>query len=321
LPIPITGGDLVSQIPEIYQWNFTVQHQFPQDTLVEVGYVGTRGKHLVLNADQNQLAEGTKNLPQNQGVQVAALFPYKGLGGLTVGLNQSSSRYDALQVSVQRRLNKGLQFGVAYTYSNTFDYGSDLYANATDTYNIQYNFGPADWGRRNILLINSVYQLPFFKGRNDLAGRLLGGWEIANVIALESGTPNTINNSTGDVAGVNSDFNQAANRLSGCSANNAPRDVAEWFNTACFVDAAAGTFGTAGRNSVWGPPAKNWDFALYKSGAITERFRYQFRAEFFNFLNHPSFNGIGTGVGGGNFGQITGANDPREIQFGLKLNF
>jgi hypothetical protein len=322
LPIPITGQSLLSQVPGVYQWNFSVQHQFPQDTLVELAYVGTRGRHMVVNSDLNQLQEGTLDLPQNAGVQPAALFPYQGLGGLTTALMDTNSKYDALQVSVQRRLNKGLQFGVAYTYSNTFDYGSDLYANAIDTYNLAYNYGPANYARRNNLIINYVYQLPFFKGQSGAEAAILGGWQLSGVLAFTSGVPYSIVNSTGDVAGVNSDFGQTGNRLQGCNPNNAPRDVAEYFNTACFVNATTGTFGTAGRNSVWGPGNKNWDFALFKTGKITERFNYQFRAEFFNFLNHPSFGGtsdLGNTIGAGNYGQITGANDPREIQFGLKL--
>lgn len=134
----------------------------------------------------------------------------------------------------------------------------------------------------------------------------------------------SIINSTGDVAGVNSDFGQTGNRLQGCNVSGGPRNVAEWFNTSCFVNATQGTFGNAGRNSVWGPGNSNWDFALFKNGKITERFNYQFRAEFFNFLNHPSFGCggcVGNQIGAGNYGQITGANDPREIQFGFKLNF
>jgi hypothetical protein len=322
LPIPITGQSLKSQVPGVYQWNFSVQHQLPQDTLIEVAYVGTRGRHMVVNDDLNQLQEGTLDLPQNAGVQPAALFPYPGLGGLTTAQMYTNSKYDALQVSVQRRLSKGLQFGVAYTYSNTFDYGSDLYANAIDTYNVAYNFGPANYGRRNNLIINYVYQLPFFKGQAGPTAAILGGWQLSGVLAFTSGVPYSILNSTGDLAGVNSDFGQTGNRLQGCSANNAPRSVAEYFNTSCFVNADPGTFGNAGRNSVWGPGNKNWDFALFKNGKIVERLSYQFRAEFFNFLNHPSFGCGGclsNTIGAGNFGQITAANDPREIQFGLKL--
>jgi hypothetical protein len=237
LPIPVTGQDPTSKVPGIYQWNFSVQHQLPQDTLIEVAYVGTRGRHMVVNADLNQLQMGTKYLPQNAGVAVAALFPNQGLGGLTTALMDSNSKYDGLQVSVQRRLNKGLQFGVSYTYSNSFDYGSDLYANAINAYNLKYNFGPADWGRRNNLIINYVYQLPFFKGQSGAAAAVLGGWQLSGVLAFASGFPYTVTNSTGDVAGVNSDFNQAGNRLAGCNVSSAPRNVSEWFNTSCFVNA------------------------------------------------------------------------------------
>jgi hypothetical protein len=329
LPIPATGQDPISKVPGIYQWNFSVQHQLPQDTLIEVAYVGTRGRHMVVNADLNQLQMGTKYLPQNAGVAVAALFPYQGLGGLTTALMDSNSKYDALQVSVQRRLNKGLQFGVSYTYSNSFDYGSDLYANATNTYNLKYNFGPSDFGRRNNLIINYVYQLPFFKGQSGAGAAILGGWQLSGVVAFAGGLPFTVLNSTGDVAGVNSDFNQAGDRLAGCSVSSAPRNVAEWFNTSCFVNAPKGTFGNAGRGSVWGPGIKNWDFALFKNGKITEKLGYQFRAEFFNVLNHPNFvqgpqtgnGGLDTKIGDSAFGQLTNATDPREIQFGFKLLF
>jgi Carboxypeptidase regulatory-like domain len=329
LPIPVTGGDLVSKIPAVYQWNFTVQHMLPQDTLVEVGYVATRGRHLVLNSDLNQLKVGTKFLPENQGVQPAALVPYRGLGGLTVGLNDANSRYDALQVSVQRRLNKGLQFGIAYTFSNSFDYGSDLYANARNTYDIKYNFGPSDWNRRHNLVINYVYELPFFKGQRNLASAVLGGWQLSGVAAIASGYPYTITNATGDEAGVQSDFGQYANRIAGCNANSGPRTLEKWFDTSCFVEAPQGTFGNSGRGSVWGPGVRNWDFALFKNGLITEKLRYQFRAEFFNVLNHPSFGtstqgnpgNVGATLGSGDFGKIINAGDPRLIQFGLKLNF
>jgi hypothetical protein len=319
LPIPITGGDLLSKVPSVYTWNATVQHMFPQDTLVEVGYVGTRANHLVVNSDLNQLPVGTTFA--NPGVAIPALAPYPGIGGATVGLNDSNSKYDSLQVSVQRRLNKGLQYGVAYTYSHSYDFGSDLYANAVDTYNLGYNYGRSNFDLRNNLIINYVYDLPFFRGQNNLVAQGLGGWELAGVVAFQSGFPNTITNASSDEAGAGEDFGQTANLVSGCDPNSGPGSVAQFFKTSCFTEATRGTFGPSARNLVTGPGTRNWDFALYKNGPITERFRYQFRAEFFNVLNHPSFNAISTGLGNGNFGQVTGANDPREIQFGLKLSF
>jgi hypothetical protein len=97
--------------------------------------------------------------------------------------------------------------------------------------------------------------------------------------------------------------------------------VTEWFNTACFAEATTGTFGNAGRNSVWGPAFRNWDFALFKGGKVTEKLGYQLRGEFFNFLNHPNFGGLITGLGSSNFGALTSATDPRVVQVGLKFNF
>jgi hypothetical protein len=319
LPIPITGGDLLSKIPRVYTWNVSVQHMLPQNTLLEVAYVGTAANHLVVNSDLNQLPAGTTFA--NPGVAVPALAPYSGIGGATVGLNDSNSSYNSLQVSVQRRLTKGLQFGVAYTYSHSYDYGSDLYANAVNTYDLSYNYGRSNYDLRNNLIINYIYDLPFFKGQHGFTAAALGGWEVAGVLAFQSGFPYTITNAISDEAGAGEDFGQTANRVSGCNPNNGPRTVAQYFNTACFVEATRGTFGTSQRNIVTGPGNRNWDFALYKNGPITERLHYQFRAEFFNFLNHPSFNNISTSLGNGNYGQVTGANDPREIQFALKLNF
>ena len=159
------------------------------------------------------------------------------------------------------------------------------------------------------------------KSSNTLAAKVLGGWQLSGVASITSGHGFTVFNSTGDQAGVGDDYGQYANRLAGCNPNSAPRTVGQWFNTSCFEDAAAGTFGNAGRNSVWGPGVRNWDFALYKNGRITERLNYQFRTEFFNFLNHPSFSWIDTYRGDASFGQIVNANDPRQIQFGLKLSF
>jgi Carboxypeptidase regulatory-like domain len=319
LPIPITGGDLLSKVPSVYTWNVSVEHMLPQNTLLEVAYVGTRARHLVVNSDLNQLRAGT--VQANPGVALASLSPYAGIGGATVGLNDSSSKYDSLQVSVQRRLSKGLQYGVAYTYAHSYDYGSDLYANAVDTYNLNYNYGRSNFDLRNNLIVNYVYDLPFFKSQTGVAKTVLDGWELAGVLAFQSGFPNTITNALGDVAGAGEDFGQTANLVSGCDPNSGPRTVDQYFKTSCFTEAAQGTFGTSPRNNVTGPGTRNWDFALYKNGPITERFHYQFRAEFFNVLNHPSFNSISTSLGNGNFGQATGANDPREIQFGLKLSF
>jgi len=189
------------------------------------------------------------------------------------------------------------------------------------------NWGAPDWQKNNILGINYVYDLPFLTKTHSLAGKLLGGWEIAGFVSYASGHPYNIVSGS-DVAVVGDNFNQNADRISGCNPNSGPHSRTRWFDAHCFQTPASGTFGNAGRNSTWGPGGGNWDFALYKNGHITERFRYQFRAEFFNVLNHPSFNcdscidhGNNNTLGDSSFGQPTGTNDPREIQLALRFMF
>jgi hypothetical protein len=307
----------------------------PADTLIEAGYVGTRARHLAVNADFNQYplgvlpalfaaAGGQANAPPNL---PAANAPYPGFGQTMVGLNNANSQYDSLQASVQHRLQHGLQFGVSYTYSHAYDDGSNRYANAIDTYDVGLNWGPPDWQQNHILGINYVYELPFLRGSRSFASKALGGWEVAGFFAYGSGRPYNII-VPGDVAVVGDNFNQNAERVSGCDPNNGPHSRTQWFTQTCFTTPAANTFGNAGRNSVWGPSSWNLDFALYKNGTITDRLKYQFRTEFFNVFNHPSFNCGGcvdgsqnNALGDSSFGVPTNANDPREIQFALRLTF
>lgn len=317
LPIPITGEDLAHKVPVIYQWNLTAEHMFAGNTLVDVGYVATRGRNLQLNSDLNQLPAGVQLA--NPGVNIAALRPYPGLGGIQVALNDASSQYDALQVSVQRRLSQGFQYGIAYTFSKAIDYGSSIYATAPNTYDLRYARGLSDFDRPNVLIVNYVYDLPFLKNSHDLAGHIAGGWEISGVASFESGSPVSIS-AGGDFAGTG-DGGQRAQLVAGCNPTGVTQNIQHWFNTACFTAPATGTFGDSSRGILIGPGTANFDFGLFKNGAMTERFHYQFRAEFFNGLNHPSFNSVSTSISSGDFGKINGVGSPRQIQFGLKLLF
>jgi hypothetical protein len=326
LPIPMTGADLVNKTPVVYQWSFTVEHMFAGNTLVDVGYVGDQARNEPMNADLNQPPIGTFNSPANKGINPGALRPFPGIGGAQTTLQEGSSGYNSLQVSVQRRFTNGLQYGVAYTYSKTMDNmanGSSIYAVATDTYDPGYNWALADFDRTHSLIFTYVYDLPFLKNNHTWIGKTVGGWELSGDVALLSGFPTSVT-ASGDPLGngVNLVSGQEyATLVSGC-AYKGNRSFNKFFNTACFQQPTSPTLaGTAPRNLIRRPGTDNWDLGLFKNGPITERLSYQFRAEFFNVLNHPSFNGVSTGVTSGNFGRITGVNDPREIQLALKLSF
>jgi hypothetical protein len=334
LPIPMTGQDLLDKVPVVYSWNFTVQHMFSNNTLVSVGYVGNRAKNMPINADLNQPAIGTFTNPANAGISQDALRPYPGIGGAMSAMQEGSSEYDSLQVSVQRRFTNGLQYGVAYTYAKAFDMADSIYSVVTDTYNPRYNWQVAGFNQTHSLILTGVYDEPFLKNNDSLLGRTLGGWELSGDAQFVSGFPSSVTTSGADVLGngvTDIGGTEFAGVLPHC-ATRGNRSFMKFFNTGCFYQpgtpgapTGATLFGTAAPNLIEGPGTDNVDLALMKNGPIAEKwghsFTYQFRAEFFNALNHPSFNGIDTGVTDSTFGQVNSAITQREIQFGLKLFF
>ena len=334
LPIPMTGNDLKNDTPVVYSWNFTLEHMFFNDTLISVGYVGNRARHMPINADLNQPAIGTFTNPANAGINSDALRPYPGIGGDLTTEQEGNSKYDGLQVAVQRRLAKSLQYNVSYTYSKAFDMADNIYAVVDDTYNPKYNWQLSGFNQTHNLTTTWVYTLPFYRNSTAWYGRVAGGWELTGALALLSGFQNSIW-ANGDVLGngaTNVGQNEFAGALPSCHYRGG-RTVSQFFNTACFYQpgspgAPTGStlFGTVAPNAIEGPGIDNLDLAVFKNGGITERIKYQFRAEFFNILNHPSF-GCGTGCGldttvtDSTFGQVNAAESPRNIQLALKIIF
>ncbi|MGA2611388.1 MAG: hypothetical protein ABSH01_28405 [Terriglobia bacterium] len=325
----MTGSDLKNDVPVVYSWNFTLEHMFFNNTLVSVGYVGNRGKHFPINADLNQPAIGTFTNPANANINQDLLRPYPGIGGATTTLQEGNSKYDALQVSVQKRLAKGLQYNVAYTYSKAFDMADSIYAVVTDTYNPKYNWQLAGFNQTHNLIFTWIYELPFERHATTWYGKAVGGWMISGDAAFISGFPTSVlsggeplGNGVTSIGG-----NEYAAVNAGCNYRG-NRSISQFFNTACFpIQQVPTLYGTVAPNAIEGPGIDNLDFALLKNGPVWgERVKYQFRAEFFNILNHPSF-GCGTGCGldttvtDSTFGTVTAAHDPREIQFALKLTF
>jgi len=314
---------LTNDTPVVYSWNFSLEHMFWNNTMVEVGYVGNRARHMIINADLNQPAIGTFTNPANAGINDDALRPYPGIGGDLTTEQEGNSKYDALQVAVQRRLTKDLQYNVSYTYSKAFDMADNIYAVVDDTYNPKYNWQLAGFNQTHNLTTTWVYTLPFYRHATTWYGKAVGGWKISGDVALLSGFPTSLW-ANGDVLGNGAtDVGQGeyAGVLPNCHYRGS-RTVAQFFNTSCFFQPTTSTlYGTVAPNAIEGPGTDNLDFAVIKDGPITERIKYQFRAEFFNILNHPSFNSIDTTVTDSTFGQVNGESANRNIQIALKLIF
>jgi hypothetical protein len=235
-----------------------------------------------------------------------------------------------LQVKLEKRYSSGLQFISSYTYSKCIDNGPGTNVGeggtfAQDaTHNLQAARGPCSQDARQRYSLSGIYALPFGKGRAFLSqvsraeDAILGGWQFNGILTLRSGQPFTVVMSS-DVANVGG--TTWANAV-GNPNEGAPRTIYQWFNKAAFVSPAQYTFGNEGRDMVVGPPVNNVDLSLFKVFTVTEHESFQFRAEFFNALNHSQFALPAATLGVPTFGQISSTLHPaRQIQLSLKFLF
>jgi hypothetical protein len=320
----MTAIDPVFKHPTAYMWSAGVQRELPWGFTLDAAYVGRRGLYLQRERNINQLVAGT--VQANPNVNVAALRPFKGYGVIRLSENAGYSKYNALQLGLDRRYRNGFKFGAAYTLSKSED-------NASDKRNVLFNsfddtgfFGPSSFDRRHVFNFYYIYDLPFFQNQNSLVARALGGWQISGATFMRTGTPLWVTRGD-DVAGVGDSFGQPWNQVSD-PLNGANQQFSQgndqnfWFNPAAFAKPAAGTFGNAPRNQIYNPGQYQWDIALFKNVAVRGSHSVQFRAEIFNFINHPNWNGAQTDPTKSDFGQITSKdNSRRDVQLSLRYLF
>jgi len=313
-----------------------VQQEILPNTKLEVAYVGGLGTHLLGNVDLNQPllttreASDAANAVTGDYVNVNALRPYAGYGRIDSRNPEFTSNYNSLQITLNRQVARGLNIGVAYTWSkNLTTNDADRTNYATDTYNLKMDYGPSSYSTPQILVVNYVYDLPWYKGEQGFAGHVLGGWELAGITLFESGQPITItqNNDPFNLTNAITNAGDGGMGLSNPRADRSstaisyPKTVNEWFNPAAF-QLAAGHFGTSSYGQILGPGQQNWDIGFIKNTNFTERIRLQFRGEFFNAFNHTNFSTVDHNVqDGASFGTVTNTHLPRNIQLGLKLYF
>lgn len=321
-PLVAFGADNRNKTPYSIQYNFGVEQQLPHSTVVSVNYVGSVDRHLFIQPTGN-----TALYPAPGPVSARQPFPQYG-GGFSFDENVGNSSYNAFHLKLQKNLSSGLNFLLSYTWSKALDIQSEGQSGSVETiYDYGRDWGPADFNRTQMFVFSGNYALPFGKGMthlshaNGFVTNLLGNWNLGWILTLNTGQPYSIS-AGGDIANVGGGSQRAQNI--GSPDSGFTQSVSEWFNTAAFTLPAPYTFGNEGRNNLTGPPFKNLDFITYKDFLFTERIRLQFRAEFFNVVNHPSFGLPDSTVTDSSFGVITSTALPdsnREIQFALKLMF
>lgn len=308
-----------NKIPYALQYNFGFQRQITSSLSAELNYVGSVSRHQFIQPVAN-----TARLPAPGPIQPRQPYPQYG-GTFSNSTNIGNASYNALQLRVDKRLSHGLSFLGSYTWSKSLDLQSSGQAGGIVTiYDLRREWGPSDYDFKHLLVLTSVYELPFGKGKPFLnsAGKLqqalIGGWNIGGILSIASGAPFSIS-AGGDLANVGGGSQRA--QVVGNPNTGYTQSIFQWFNTAAFRTPTPFTFGNAGRNNMRGPSSTNFDFVTYKNFALTERARLEFRAEFFNLPNHARFGLPNNNVQSGAFGRITTASDPRDIQFALKLIF
>jgi hypothetical protein len=349
-----------AKTPAVAEWNFTLEQELHSNTVIRVGYVGSHGYHGFLSVDPNSIPAQICMPAANAGgctaggngtttSTVASGAQYIPVGSRPNSLLSSgffwytagNSSYNALQTDVSHRLTRGLQFRANYTWSKSLDMNSGLtgaQASNQPQMVMDRNDPSRDWGPSALnaarqLSLSGRYDLPFgadhhwLANAHGIAGFLTGGWQLNGIGTFLSGfpfTPLAGSNRSGDGDTRNPDRPNLNPAFNGPIVTGKPN---QWFNPAAFLLPGAGTYGNQGRGTLRGPGLADVDASLFKDTVVREGVKVQFRAEFFNLLNHTNFGPPNTtvfsnGLPSGSAGLITTtATPPRQIQFGLKVIF
>lgn len=306
------------RIPEVYFWNFTVQHRFTSNLALEAAYVGNVGRHLTEEINENQAVPGPGDYDPRR--------PFYKFG-LTQGIYQycncDNSSYNGLQAKLQKQFSRGLDFLVTYTYAKAMT--NTEFGNFGNVYDIRADHGPASWDREHTVTIEHNWELPFGRnrywklGKNAIADAVLGGWRLSGVHTFQTGLPFTPNVSNAPL--LNADFGARADLIGDPSVAN--QSAALWFNPAAY-SAPTQPFrnGTAGRNSLRGPGMVVFNFSLAKNLLRSERKSLELRGDAFNAFNHVNLGQPNSTIDISGAGQITSIQTAmRQMQFGMHLQF
>lgn len=312
-----------------YQYNLQVQQELKHNLVLKVGYVGNLNRYLDYTFDANQPDPGPGS--------VLSRRPFRNLApnvqGITYAVADGRANYHAFQTTLERRFANGLSFLTAYTWSHSIDNVPNAFggaANGPIPQDIRYrnvDRGNSGFDIRHRLTHSMNYELPFGKGQkfnieNKVLNVIAGGWQGNMIFTRQTGLPftPTLNSAVANAGGSRPNINKAPAFTSG--------DRALWFDTSFNTAGstwgvpATFTYGNAGRNILYGPGRTNWDVSIFKTFALTERFKLQFRTELFNLFNTPQFGLPNAAIGNPAAGSITSlSGNNRQVQLALRFSF
>jgi hypothetical protein len=310
----------------VYEGSLSYEHALGANTVLSLSYTGSMGRKLPRRGLQNQ---GVPNLAgERRGYR-----PQPGSSQF-VRVTDVNSNYSALVARLERRLAGGLAFVAGYTYGKSLDSASGLLGTdqPQDNYNMRAEYGLSDFDMRQRLTFSSLWQVPFGAGRrwaqSGVGSRLLGGWQLADIVTLQTGQPLTAILATA-LSGTQSNGTDRPDLIANPNLSRGQRSPQRWFNTAALAAPPSysdteGTYsipGNEARNALTGPGLAAADVGMERHFRLAEKSNLVFRAECFNVTNHANFGRPGLIVGTSQFGKISSADNSRQIQVSLRLNW
>ncbi|MEW5980466.1 MAG: TonB-dependent receptor [Acidobacteriota bacterium] len=312
----LAGPRIDIKPPKTHEWNLSIQKELPWHSAVTLSYVGNRINGVVASSERNAPTVGPH-------VNLQADRPYPAFASIALFDNVGKSWYNSFQLKVERRFSDGLSYMASYAFSkHLIDGGGSghLWDGPVPYAPEGYNRGRSDYDRTHILALNTVYELPFGKGRKyagnipPVVNAILGGWQISGIYNFTSGSPLSFMVWQG---GLGNGYSTRANLVGNLKVSNP--NAGRWFNPDALAAAPLYTFGNSGYNILDGPGSHVLDTSLAKNFYVTEKKFFQFRWEMFNMPNHVNLSNPETGVGFPTTGMIFRAGSARSMQLGLKF--
>lgn len=305
----------------LQSYNLSFEREIFPSYLVRVAYAGSKGNRLSVVNEINPAiyAPGATTGTTNARRRLAPFY-----GSIASVESTGFSKYNSLQLTLDKRFSRGFSVLANYTLSKSTDNSSenkDTGITQINPFDLSFDEGLSNFDHRHRFTASFIYELPGHYS-NGFANAFLGGWNLSGILTMQSGTPfsvtsgvdNARSGTGGQLADLVGDPNLPDNRTRG-------ERVARWFNTSAYITNALGTFGNSGRNTLVGPGFASLNLGLHKNFSLRENVRLQLRAEAFNALNNVNLNLPNTTVTSSTFGRITSAGDPRILQFAVRLRF
>ncbi|MCC6536548.1 MAG: carboxypeptidase regulatory-like domain-containing protein [Bryobacterales bacterium] len=321
LPIELGSIDTNQLTPNTQQWNFGIERGIGGNTVVEMGYAGSRTIHMMRTQDINQPAP---SVAIAQGASAHPFRPYKGWTIINHREQSYMANYHSLQLGAKRSYAKGLMFQTAYTWSKTIDnadFSGGIYGIVPNTRDSSGERGRASLDANHNFIGSVIYDIPLLKDRQDLIGKALGGWQVSTIYTLRTGMP--ISPELGrDNAGVGTATRQRPNASGSPFVAHGERTLDRWFNPSVYSAPTLGTFSPVARNILSGPGWNQWDISFLKIVPLGEGRRMELRADGFNFFNHTQWNTVGVNFQQpATFGRITSTRNERSFMVGTRIQF